>query len=140
VQQLERLREEMEQQVSYTWEQSMKYLFLAYRDEKQWEAMSAGERDALENACLANEQDLRQSGHLLAVEDLQSSRTAITVRVVNDKVTLTNGPSTETNRQPIQLFFINARDLNEAIRVASKMPQARRGPIEIRPIMTPHPT
>jgi hypothetical protein len=113
----------------------MKYLFLAYRDEKQWDAMSLYERDAFENACLANEQELRQRGHLFAVEDLQSSLTALTVRIVNGKVSLTDGPFAETQGQLIQLFFINARDLNEAIRVASKMPQARRGSIEVRPVM-----
>jgi hypothetical protein len=112
----------------------MKYLFLAYRDEERWEAMSARERDALENACLANEQELRQSGHLLAVEALQSSHTAITVRLVNSQVLLADGPFAEPPGQLIQLFFIQARDLNEAIRVASQMPQARRGPIEVRPV------
>ena len=113
----------------------MKYVFLAYRDEKQWDAMSASERDALEHAGQANEQDLRQSGHLLAVEGLQSSHTAITVRIVNGKVSLTDGPCTETQWELIRLFFINGRDLNEAIRVVSKMPQAREGPIEVRPVM-----
>ena len=113
----------------------MKYVFLAYRDEKQWDAMSASERDAFENACLANEEDLRQSGHLLAVEDLQSSRTAVTVRVVNGKVSLTDGALAETQGQLVRLFFINARDLNEAIQVAAKMPQARGGVIEVRPAM-----
>ena len=113
----------------------MKYIFLVYRDEKQWEAMSTQERDVFENACLANEQDLRQSGHLLAVEGLQSSNTAITVRIENGKVALTDGPFAGTQGQLIRLFFVQARDLNEAIRVASKMPQARRGPIEVRPVM-----
>lgn len=92
--------------------------------------MSTRERDALENAYLVNEQDLRQSGHLFAVEDPQSSRTAITVRVVNGKVSITDGPFAETQGQLIGLFFIHARDLNEAIQVASKMPQARGGPIK----------
>ena len=113
----------------------MKYVFLAYRDEKQWDAMSTRDRDALENACQANEQDLPQSGHLFAVEGLQSSHTAITVRLVNGKVSLTDGPFVSAKGQLIRLFFINARDLNEAIRVASKMPQARTGPIEVRPAL-----
>jgi hypothetical protein len=115
----------------------MKYVFLAYRDEKQWEAMSTLERDALENACQTNEQDLRQRGHLLAVEGLPSSHTPITVRLVHGQVSLTDGPFAETPGPLIRLFFIQARDLNEAIRVASQMPQARTGPIEIRPIMEP---
>lgn len=113
----------------------MKYLFLAYGDEKRLEAMSTSERDAFEDACQANDEMLRQSGHLLTVEGLQSSRTATTVRVHNDKVSVTDGPFVETNEQLIGLFFINARDLNEAIQVASKMPQVRGGPIEVRPMM-----
>jgi len=113
----------------------MKYLFLAYGDEKRLEAMSTGERDAFENACLANDEMLRKSGHLLAMEGLQSSRTATTVRVRNGKVSVTDGPFVEANEQLIGLFFINARDLNEAIHVASKMPQVRGGPIEVRPMM-----
>ena len=113
----------------------MKYVLLAYGDEKQLDGMSASERDALGNECLANDEALRKSGHLLAVEGLQSSRTATTVRVQNGKLSITDGPFAATKEQLIGLFFIDARDLNEAIRVASKMPQARGGPIEVRPIL-----
>jgi len=113
----------------------MKYLFLAYGDEKRLEAMSTGERDSFEDACRINDEMLQQSGHLLAAEGFQSSRTAATVRVWNGKVSVTDGPFGETNEQLIGLFFVNARDLNEAIQVASTMPQARGGPIEVRPTM-----
>ncbi|GIK37321.1 MAG: hypothetical protein BroJett011_11540 [Chloroflexota bacterium] len=113
----------------------MKYVFLAYQDEKQWNALSIPERDAFENACQANEQDLRQSSHLLAVEGLQSSHTAITVQLVNGQVTLTDGSFATTQGQLIKVFFISAKDLNEAIRVASQMPQARKGSIEVRPVI-----
>jgi hypothetical protein len=113
----------------------MKYLFLAYGDEQRWDTMSAGERNALANACLANDQALRKSGHLLAVEELHSSRTATTVRVHNGIVSVSDGPFAETKEQLTGLFFINARDLNEAIQVAATMPQARGGPIEVRPIL-----
>ncbi len=113
----------------------MKYLFLAYGDEKRLETLSTSERDAFENACRVNDEVLRQSGHLLAVESLQSSRTSTTVRVRNGKVSVIDGPFVETNEQLMELFFINARDLNEAIHVASQMPQARGGPIEVRPMM-----
>ncbi|MBE7556149.1 MAG: YciI family protein [Anaerolineales bacterium] len=113
----------------------MKYVFLAYQDEKRWNALSIPERDAFENACQANEQDLRQSGHLLAVEGLQSSHTAITVQFVNGKLTLTDSSFATTQGQLIKVFFISAKDLNEAIRVASQMPQARKGSIEVRPVI-----
>ena len=113
----------------------MKYLFLAFGDEKWLEALSTSERDSFEDACRANNELLRQSGHLLAMEDLQSSRTATTVRVRNGKVSVTDGPFVSTNEQLIGIFSINARDLNEAIHVASTMPQARGGPIEVRPML-----
>jgi hypothetical protein len=113
----------------------MKYVFLAYRDEKQWAALSATERDTLEAACQATEQALRQSGHLFVVEEIQNSDAAMTVRVVHGLVALSAGPLAETQGELSQLFFINARDLNEAIRLASTMPHARRGPIEVRPVV-----
>jgi hypothetical protein len=113
----------------------MKYVFLAYRNEKQWAALSARERDTLEAACQATEQELRQSGHLLAVEAIQNSDAAITVRVDHGLVALSDGRLAETQGELSQLFFINARDLNEAIRLASTMPHARRGPIEVRPVV-----
>jgi hypothetical protein len=113
----------------------MKYLFLAYADEKQWDAMSSSERAALGNECLANDQALRKRDHLLAVEGLQSSRSATTVRVQNGKLSVSDGPFAEMKEQLIGIFTINARDLNEAIQLAAKMPQARGGPIEVRPIV-----
>ena len=113
----------------------MMYAFLAYADEKQWDAMSTSERDALGNACRSNDEVLRKSGHLIRVEGLQSSSTATTVRVQKGKGAVTDGPFAETKEQLIGIFTINARDLNEAIQVASKMPQARGGPIEVRPIL-----
>jgi hypothetical protein len=113
----------------------MRYVFLAYGDEKLWESMSASERDALGNECEANDEMLRQSGHLLTVEGLGGSNTATTVRIQQGKAFVTDGPFAETKEQLMGLFIINARDLNEAIQVASKMPQARGGPIEVRPIL-----
>src|SRR5215813_3238404 len=116
-------------------EDSMKYVFLAYADEQLLGAMSDRERDALGNACLANDEALRESGHLLAAQSLQSSHTATTVRVQNGEASVTDGPLAAAKEQLIGIFTINARDLNEAIQVASKMPQARGGPIEVRPAL-----
>jgi hypothetical protein len=113
----------------------MKYIFLVFQDEEQWNAQSTRERAAFEDACRASEQALWQSGHLLAVENLQSSRTAITVRIVDGRVFLTEGTLAKTKEQLIGIFFIKARDLNEAIQVASKIPQAWGGAIELRPMM-----
>jgi len=111
----------------------MKYVFLAYGDAQQWDTMSESERAAFGNACLSNDEALRHSGHLLAVEALQSERTAVTVRVQSGKLCIGNGPFAETEAQLLGIFTINARDLNEAIQVAAQMPQARGGSIEVRP-------
>jgi hypothetical protein len=113
----------------------MQYILLAYGDEQQLEALSNSERDALASACLDNDERLRQSGHLVAVQGLHSSRTATTVRLQSGKVSVADGPVAETREQLIGLFLINARDLNEAIQVAATMPQARGGPIEVRPLL-----
>lgn len=112
----------------------MKYVFLAYRDEKWWADLSASERAAFEQACQAREQDLIHSLHLIDVKDLQNN-TTLTVRIVNGKISLTDGPVAGSQEQLIQLLFIQASDLNAAIQIASKMPQAQAGPIEVRPIM-----
>ena len=116
-------------------EEHMKYILLAYGDEQLLDAMPCDEREALESACLANDEALRQSGHLLAVEGLQSSRTATTIRVQNGKLSVAVGPLAETKEQLLGIFIITARDLNEAIQIAANMPQARGGPIEVRPIV-----
>ena len=118
----------------------MKYVFLAYADEQQWDTMSERERDALTLAGWANDAVLRQRGHLLAVAGLQHSHTATTVRVQNGTVSVTIGPCAATTEQLIGIFFINARDLNDAIQVATTMPQARGGPIEVRPLVACDPS
>ncbi len=113
----------------------MKYVLLAYGDERQLETMPASERDALGQACLENDEALRKSGHLLAVEGLQGSHSATTVRIHNGKLLIADGPLAGTKEQLIGIFTISARDLNEAIQVAATMPQAHSGPIEVRPIL-----
>jgi hypothetical protein len=114
--------------------QMNKYVLLVYRDEERWEAMSASERAAFEEACQASEQDLIQSLHLIDVKSLQND-TALTVKFVKGKVFLTDGPVAGSQIQLIQLLFIQASDLNAAIQIASKMPQARAGLIEVRLIV-----
>ena len=112
----------------------MRYVLLAYVNEQQLEAMPSSERAALGNACLDSDEAIRQRGHLLAVQGLESSRNAATVRFENGKLSVSAGPYAETKEQLIGIFTIIARDLNEAIQLAAQMPQARGGPIEVRPI------
>lgn len=114
--------------------QIMKYVLLAYRDEERWKSMSDRERTAFEEACRANEQELIRSLHLIQVQDLQNN-SALTVRVVDGRLSLTDGPAAGSQGQLIQLLFIQARDLNTAIQIASKMPQAQAGSIEVRPLV-----
>ncbi len=77
---------------------------------------------------------LKKNGHLLAVEQLEPVQTAITVRVRNGKLSVTDGPFAETKEQVGGFFLIEARDLNEAIQVASQFPSARFGSLEVRPV------
>jgi hypothetical protein len=113
----------------------MRYVLLAYGDERLLEAMSAGERDALMSACLANEEALRRNGHLLSATGLQPSAAAATVRVEAGGLAVAAGPCAEAREQLTAVLVISARDLNEAIQVAAAMPQARAGPIEVRPLL-----
>jgi len=112
----------------------MKYLCLVYHDEKQLDALPAREYDALVGDTLAYDEELRQSGHYVASNALEYVQTATTVRVRSGKVSITDGPFAETKERLGGFILIEARDLNEAIRVASGMPPGRLGSIEVRPI------
>ena len=112
----------------------MKYLCLIYADEKKRESMSKSELDALIGEYAIFTEGIRKSGHYFCGEALQGVQTATTVRVRNSKVSTTDGPFSETKEQLGGFYLINARDLNEAIQLASKIPSARLGSIEVRPI------
>ncbi|HVV73765.1 MAG TPA: YciI family protein [Verrucomicrobiae bacterium] len=112
----------------------MKYLCLAYEEEEKLKALSQNDWDALRTETLAYVSELRERGFVVAAEALQSVRTAATVRVRDGKLNVNDGPFAETKEQLGGFFLIAARDLNEAIQVASKWPSARLGSIEVRPI------
>jgi hypothetical protein len=99
----------------------MKYLCLVYLDEKRLD-------------CVAYDTEIRASGYCLASEALQSVQTATTVRMRHGKLSVTDGPFAETKEQLAGFYMIEARDLNEAIQIAAKIPPARVGSIEVRPI------
>jgi hypothetical protein len=113
----------------------MKYLCLIYDEEKKLAAMSQTDSDAFMGEYFAFTEGIKKSGHYIGGEALQPVQTATTVRVRNGKVSTTDGPFAETKEQLGGFYFINARDLNDAIQVASKIPSARLGSIEVRPIM-----
>jgi hypothetical protein len=112
----------------------MKYLCLAYEEEGKLNALSRSEWDVLRRETLAYVDDLRESGRLVLTHALQSARTAATVRVRRGKLSATDGPFAETKEQLGGFFLIEARDLNDAIQIASRWPSARIGSIEVRPI------
>ena len=113
----------------------MKYLCLIYDEEKKINAMPKGESDAFMGEYYAFTEGIRKSGHFVAGEALQPVQTATTVRVRNGKISSTDGPFAETKEQLGGFYMINAKDLNDAIQVASKIPSARLGSVEVRPIM-----
>jgi hypothetical protein len=105
----------------------VKYLCLVYAEERQLSAVPDAE-------CVAYDAAIRQSGHCVASEALEPVATAATVRVRNGKVSVTDGPFAETKEQLAGFYMIEARDLNEAIGVAAKIPPAQVGSVEVRPI------
>ena len=114
----------------------MKYICLCYDEEEKFKAMSKPEWDSLMREVYVYTEELRQKGTLLISQALQSVETSTTVRVRDGKVSTTDGPSAETKEQLGGFFLIEASDLNDAIRVASRLPGARLGCIEVRPART----
>jgi hypothetical protein len=112
----------------------MKYVCLVYLVEQEMNAMSKREADTCTEESLAYDEALRRGGHLVVAQALQPVETATTVRVRSGKVSTTDGPFAETKEQLGGFILIEARDLNDAIQVAAKIPMARRGSIEVRPI------
>lgn len=116
----------------------MKYLLLCCHEEKKLDSMPKSECDALMEETMAYCEALKKSGHLLAVEQLEPIQMAISVRARNGKLSVTDGPFAETKEQLGGYFLISARNLNEAIQVASKFPSVRFGTIEVRPVRDSH--
>ena len=112
----------------------MKYLLMCCHEEKKWDSMSKTECDAVMEETKAYCESLKKSGYLLAVEQLEPIQTAVSVRVRSGKLSATDGPFAETKEQFGGFFLISARDLNEAIQVASKFPSVRFGTMEVRPV------
>jgi hypothetical protein len=118
-----------------TLEDPMRYLCLIYENEKAWEKMPKDQADAIMGEYFAFTDDIRQHGQYVAGEALQPTHAATTVRVRNGKISTTDGPFAETKEQLGGFYLIDAKDLNEAIQVASRIPSARLGQIEIRPVV-----
>ena len=113
----------------------MKYLCLIYDEEKKLNTMSKADGEAMMGEYFGFTEGIKKSGHYLSGNALQPVQTATTVRVRNGKVSTTDGPFAETQEQLGGYYLIEAKDLNDAIRVAAQIPSSRIGSIEVRPIM-----
>ncbi|WP_226664724.1 YciI family protein [Microbulbifer aggregans] len=111
----------------------MKYLALVYYDEKLMETKSQEEWDTLNQECIACVEDLNRSGHYITGSPLLPTSSATTVRVRDSRVTVTDGPFAETKEQLAGFYMLEAKDLNQAISLAGKIPPARYGSVEVRP-------
>jgi hypothetical protein len=112
----------------------MKYLAIAYEEERKLNELSEAEWHALRSETLDYVETLRKSGRLILTHALQSATTASTVRVRGGALSVTDGPFAETKEQIGGFFLFEASDFQEAIQVASKWPSARIGSIEVKAI------
>jgi hypothetical protein len=112
----------------------MKYLCLIYDEEKTYTGMTKAESEAFMGEYFAFTEGIKKSGHYLGGEALKPVHTATTVRIRNGKMSTTDGPFAETKEQLGGFYMIEARDLNDAIQIAAKIPSARLGSVEVRPI------
>ena len=113
----------------------MKYLCLIYEDEKIYDSMPQDQVGAMMGEYDAFTEGIVKSGHMISGEALQPTSTASTVRVRNGKTSTTDGPFAETREQLGGFYLIEAKDLNDAIQVAARIPGAKNGSVEVRPIM-----
>ncbi len=112
----------------------MKYLCLVYYNEQIMKAMSQAQWDALNRECMACVESLEAGGHFLDGAPLMTTDTATTLRVREGKAVATDGPFAETKEQLAGFYMLEARDKAHALELAEKIPPARYGSIEVRPV------
>jgi hypothetical protein len=113
----------------------MKYMLLIYHDEPSWDGISEAERQQVYLEYRKLRSDLESRGQFVTGSQLQPIATATTVRVRDGKELVTDGPFAETHEQLGGYFLIEAKDLDEATSIAARIPSARAGSIEIRPLV-----
>jgi hypothetical protein len=113
----------------------MKYLCLIYDEESKLSSMPKGESDAFMGEYFAFTNAIKESGNYVGGEALEPVHTATTVRVRNGKLSTTDGPFAETKEQLGGYYLVDAKDLNDAIQIAGRIPSARLGCVEVRPIV-----
>ena len=112
----------------------MKYLCLVYFEGKILAELSEKEKQKLAKDSEDYNKELERSGHYIIAQALESVQSAVTVKMRNGKISTTDGPFAETKEQLGGFILVEARDLNDAMQVASKIPLAKLGSIEVRPI------
>ncbi len=113
----------------------MRYLCAVYLELKNMEMLTPAEGATLDRDSVAYDEELRKSGHYIASDALQPATTARTLRVRSGKLSMMDGPFAETKEQLGGFILIEARDIDEAVELASKIPMAKHGTIEVRPVM-----
>jgi hypothetical protein len=112
----------------------MKYMLLIYHDEQTWNSHTLAERQEIYREYRELVQELESKGKYLAGDELQPTATASSVRVRDSKQLVTDGPFAETREQMGGFFLIEANDLAEATSIAGRIPSARGGTVEVRPV------
>lgn len=113
----------------------MKYMLLIYHDEPSWDALTEPERQQIYLEFRKLRSDLEARGQFVTGSQLQPITTATSVRVRDGKELITDGPFAETHEQLGGYFLIEAKDLDEATSIAARIPSARTGTIEVRPLV-----
>ncbi|MGE5273189.1 MAG: YciI family protein [Verrucomicrobiota bacterium] len=113
----------------------MQYMCLIYDDESLWERLPEDERKSVYAEYGAFTQAIRDNGSYVAGDQLQPTSTATTVRIRDGKTMVTDGPFAETKEQLGGYYLIEAKDADEALKVAQRIPSARYGSIEVRPVV-----
>jgi hypothetical protein len=113
----------------------MRYALLIYASEQDWATQTEEQSQAVNQEYMAFTKDIIDRGLMKGGEALQATATATTVRVRDGETLTTDGPFAETKEQLGGFYLVDCKDLDEAIEVAARIPDARRGSIEIRPIM-----
>ena len=113
----------------------MQYVCLVYGDPEAFGRLSPEEAAALDRASIAHDAELRETGHLIVARALQPVEEAMTVHIRDGRMSATAGPFAETAEQLGGFLLIEARDLNEALQIAERVPVARYAKIEVRPIL-----
>ena len=113
----------------------MKYLCLIYDDEKRWDRMSKEEMTASYGKYYTFTEGIRSSGEYVNGNPLKPTSTATTVRMRNGSVSTTDGPYAETKEQLGGYYLVEAKDIDEAVAIAGRIPVGENGAVEVRPIM-----